>query len=147
MDLNHIYTGDALDVLKSLSNESVNCVLTSPPYFNLIDYNVAGQIGLENSPEKYIQSLTDVFIECHRVLKKDGTMWIVIGDNYAGSGRGWGGKNDLYSRNIQPESSFATEFSNPKKLLEYKKKDLICIPWQLAFSLRNSGWYFRQDII
>jgi len=71
----------------------VSCVLTSPPYyFNLRDYNVAGQIGLENSPEKYIQSLTDVFMECHSVLKKDGTMWIVIGDSYADSGRGWGGK-------------------------------------------------------
>jgi DNA modification methylase len=147
MHLNHIYTGDALTVLKSLPSESVNCVVTSPPYYLLRDYNVSGQIGLENSPEKYIKNLTDVFMECYRVLKTDGTMWVVIGDSYAGSGRGWGGKNDLYSRNIQPKSSFATEFSKPKKLLEYKNKDLIGIPWRLAFSLRNAGWYLRQDII
>ena len=74
-------------------------------------------------------------------------MWVVIGDSYAGRGRCWGGKNDLYSRKIQSKASFATEFSKPKKLLEYKNKDLIGIPWQLAFSLRNSGWYLRQDII
>jgi DNA modification methylase len=105
------------------------------------------QIGLEQTPEKYIQRLTDIFWECYRVLKKDGTMWVVIGDSYAGSGRGWGGKNDVYSRKIQPNASFATEFSKPKKLYNYKNKDLIGIPWALAFSLRDSGWYLRQDII
>jgi DNA modification methylase len=81
------------------------------------------------------------------VLKKEGTLWIVIGDSYAGSGRGWSGKNDLYSRKIQPKASFATQFSKPHKLPNYKNKDLICIPWMLAFSLRNAGWYLRQDII
>jgi DNA modification methylase len=74
-------------------------------------------------------------------------MWVVIGDSYAGSGRGWGGKNDLYSRKIQPKASYATEFSKPQILENYKSKDLIGIPFMLAFALRERGWYLRQDII
>ena len=147
MNLNNIYTGDALTELRKFPNETVDCVVTSPPYYALRDYGVSGQIGLESTPEQYIKRLTEVFMECFRVLKKNGTMWLVIGDSYAGSGRGWGGKNDLYSRKIQPAASFATEFSKPKKLLNYKNKDLIGIPWQMAFALRNAGWYLRQDII
>lgn len=147
MELNHIYTGDALKILKSLPSESVDCVITSPPYYCLRDYGVSGQIGLENSLQKYIKNLAKIFMECYRVLKKDGTMWVVIGDSYAGSGRGCGGKNDLYSRKIQPKASYATEFSKPNKLLNYKNKDLIGVPWMLAFELRNAGWYLRQDII
>jgi len=147
MELNHIYTGDALKTLRTLPSESVDCVVTSPPYYCLRDYGVGGQIGLENSPERYIANLAKVFMECRRVLKNNGTMWIVIGDSYAGSGRGWGSKNDLYSRKVQPKASFATEFAKPKKLQNYKNKDLIGVPWMLAFALRNAGWYLRQDII
>jgi DNA modification methylase len=147
MNLNHIYEGDALTVLRTLPNESVDCVVTSPPYYCLRDYNVKGQIGLERTPEQFIKRLTEVFMECRRALNKEGTMWIVIGDSYTGSGRGWGGKNDLYSRKIQPSASFATEFSKPKKLQNYKNKDLIGVPWMLAFALRQGGWYLRQDII
>ena len=147
MELNTIYTGDALKELRKFPSESVDCIVTSPPYYCLRDYNVAGQIGLENSPQKFIKNLVKIFMECRRVLKNDGTMWIVIGDSYAGSGRGWGGKNDLYSRKIQPKSSYATLFSKPKKIQNYKNKDLIGIPWMLAFELRNAGWYLRQDII
>jgi DNA modification methylase len=147
LELNKIICGDALLSLKSLPSQSVNCIVTSPPYYCLRDYGVAGQIGLENAPEKYIENLTKIFAECYRVLKNDGTLWVVIGDSYAGSGRGWSGKNDLYSRKIQPKASFATEFSKPQKPKGYKSKDLIGIPWQLAFSLRENGWYLRQDII
>jgi DNA modification methylase len=147
MNLNHIYTGDALRVLRKFPSGSVNCVVTSPPYYCLRDYGTAGQIGLEKTPEAYIKKLKAIFMECRRVLKKDGTTWIVIGDSYAGSGRGWGGKNDLYSRKIQPKASFATKFSKPNKLRDYKNKDLIGIPWLLAFALRKAGWYLRQDII
>ena len=147
MEINKIYCGDSLDILRTLPAESVDCVVTSPPYYCLRDYGIEGQIGLEKSPEVYIKRLTAVFEECRRVLTADGTMWVVIGDSYAGSGRGWGGKNDLYSRKIQPAASFATEFSKPHKLQNYKNKDLIGIPWQLAFALRSGGWYLRQDII
>jgi DNA modification methylase len=146
-ELNKIYCGDALEVLRQMPSESVNCIVTSPPYYCLRDYGVLGQIGIENSPEKYIESLVAVFMECHRVLRKDGTLWLNIGDSYAGSGRGWVGINGLYSRNIQPKASFATEFSKPKKLNNYKNKDLIGIPFMLAFALRERGWYLRQDII
>jgi len=147
MELNHIYTGDALKTLRKFPAESVDCVVTSPPYYCLRDYGKIGQIGLEKSPETYIKNLVSVFMECRRVLKKEGTMWIVIGDSYAGSGRGWSGKNDLYSRKTQPKASFANEFSKPHKIAGYKNKDLIGIPWMLAFALRNSGWFLRQDII
>ncbi|MCL2246780.1 MAG: site-specific DNA-methyltransferase, partial [Lentimicrobiaceae bacterium] len=144
MELNHIYTGDALKVLKSLPSESVDCIVTSPPYYCLRDYGVSGQIGLEQSPEQYIKRLEKVFIACKRVLKKSGTMWVVIGDSYAGSGRGIG---DVNKKGIQPKASFATEFSKPKSLPNCKNKDLIGIPWMLAFALRKTGWYLRQDII
>ena len=147
MELNNIYTGDSLRILRKFPSESVNCIVTSPPYYCLRDYGVAGQIGLENSPEMYIKNLVKIFMECRRVLKKDGTMWIVIGDSYAGSGRGWGCKNDLYSRKAQPKASFANEFSKPHKIAGYKNKDLIGIPWALAFALRKNGLYLRQDII
>jgi len=147
IELNKIHCGNALTVLKTLPSESVDCVVTSPPYFLLRDYGTMGQIGLENTPEQYIKRLASVFMECRRVLKNDGTMWVVIGDSYAGSGRGWGGKNDLYSRKIQPRASYATEFSKPKNIPNYKNKDLIGIPWLLALALRDLGWYLRQDII
>jgi DNA modification methylase len=144
MELNHIYTGDALEVLQELPAESVNCMVTSPPYYGLRDYGVSGQIGLEDSPEVYIEKLKAVFMECWRVLKKDGTMWIVIGDSYAGSGRGIG---DVNKKGIQQKASYVGEFCKPYKLDGYKCKDLMGIPWALAFALRSGGWYLRQDII
>jgi len=85
IELNKIICGNALTSLKSLPNESVNCIVTSPPYYALRDYGVNGQIGLEKTPETYIENLVNVFSECKRVLKNDGTMWVVIGDSYAGS--------------------------------------------------------------
>ena len=146
MELNHIYTGDALKVLQVLPTESVNCIVTSPPYFGLRNYNVAGQIGLEDSPEEYIKRLTEVFIECRRVLKKDGTFWLNIGDSYAGSGRG---KGDINKKSrAQNKASYTGEiFNKPYRLNGYKNKDLIGVPWMLAFALRTAGWYLRQDII
>ena len=83
-----ILTGDALEQLKTLPDQSVNCFVTSPPYYNLRDYGVDGQIGLERAPEEYIQKLVEVFREARRVLRDDGTLWINIADSYAGSGKG-----------------------------------------------------------
>ena len=88
MELNKIYTGDSLEVLRTFPDESVNCVITSPPYYGLRNYGVDGQIGLEDSPEEYVKRLTEVFMECHRILKANGTFWLNMGDSYAGSGRG-----------------------------------------------------------
>jgi DNA modification methylase len=147
LELNKIHCGDALEVLQTLPSGSANCIVTSPPYYALRDYGVAGQIGGEQTPELYIDALVGVFMECHRVLRADGTMWVVIGDSYANSGRGWGGKNDLYSRKVQPLASFAAKFTKPHKISGYKCKDLIGIPWMLALELRRRGWYLRQDII
>ena len=144
VELNKIHCGDALETLKQFPDESVNCVVTSPPYYGLRNYGVDGQIGLEDSPEQYIKQLTNVFIECRRVLKRDGTMWIVIGDSYAGSGRGVGNVN---KKGIQQKASFVGDFLKPYKLGGYKGKDLMGVPWLLAFALRAGGWYLRQDII
>jgi DNA modification methylase len=135
---------DALETLRRFPCESVNCIVSSPPYYGLRNYSVDGQIGLEPTSEEYLKRLTTVFIECLRVLKKDGTMWIVIGDSYAGSGRG---KGDINKKGIQQKASFVGDFCKPYQLDGYKGKDLMGIPWALAFALRNGGWYLRQDII
>ena len=118
--MNKIITGNAFDVLKALPDCSADCCITSPPYLGLRDYGVNGQLGLENSVEAYINRLTDIFREVRRVLKSDGTLWLNIGDSYATSNY---------------------EYSN------CKRKDLMGIPWILAFALRDDGWYLRQDII
>ena len=145
MKLNHIYTGDALEVLGSLADNSIDCCMTSPPYYGLRDYGVNGQIGLEETPEAYIERLLGVFRQVYRVLKPDGTFWLNIGDSYAGSGRG---KGDINKKGIQPKASHVGDnFDKPYKIKGYKNKDLMGIPWQLAFALRADGWYLRQDII
>lgn len=143
-ELNKIYCGDALEVLRTFPDEAVNCIVTSPPYYGLRNYGVDGQIGLEESPERFVEQLTAVFMECRRVLKKDGTMWIVIGDSYVGSGRG---KGDINKKRKQLKASFTGDFLKPYHLNGYKNKDLMGIPWALAFALRERGWYLRQDII
>ena len=141
---NKIYCGDAQAVLRNFPDNSIDCVVTSPPYYGLRDYGVAGQIGLENSPEEYVGRLMDVSRQVFRVLKPDGTFWLNIGDSYAGSGRG---KGDVNRKGIQPEASYTGDFINPYRLKGYKSKDLIGIPWMLAFALRADGWFLRQDII
>lgn len=115
-----ILVGDALERLREMPDESVHTCVTSPPYYNLRDYGAAGQIGTEETVEEYIDRLVEVFREVRRVLRPDGTLWVVIGDSYAANGRTARG---------------------------CKGKDLIGVPWQLAFALRADGWYLRQDII
>jgi DNA modification methylase len=140
--MNKIFQGDALNVLKTMPTESVDSVITSPPYWNLRDYGVAGQIGLEESPEKFISSLVRVFDEVRRVLKESGTLWINIGDSYASNRTGGSqGKNGARA-NRRFTASVA-----PKRGDGLKDKDLVGIPWMLAFALRSRGWYLRQDII
>lgn len=118
IELDTIYTGDALDVLRGLPDGSVNCCVTSPPYYALRDYGMDGQIGRESSPKEYVSRLTEVFAEVRRVLRPDGTLWLNLGDTYAG-----------------------------RVEEEIKPKDLIGIPWMAAFALRDDGWYLRNDII
>lgn len=152
-DTRKIYQGDCLEILKQLPDESIDCCVTSPPYYGLRDYGVDGQIGLEETPEEYIKKLTKVFHEVKRVLKNDGTLWVNIGDSYWGSGsRGYDfeGKMTEASK-LQQGSKGTISLQNIPKLVGnvngYKNKDLIGIPWMLAFSLRADGWYLRQDII
>jgi DNA modification methylase len=142
--LNKIICGDALEVLMKLPAESVNCIVTSPPYYSLRDYGVDGQIGLEKSPEQYIENLVNVFMECHRVLTSDGTLWLNICESYAGSNKGVG-KKQYFDKYLQPKASYSD--ASTYNLKGYKNKDLIGVPWALAFALREHGWYLRQDII
>lgn len=132
-----IFCGDALEQLRTLEAESVHTCVTSPPYYNLRDYGVAGQIGMESTPEEYIDKLVEVFRAVWRVLRPDGTLWVNIGDSYA------------TRSGAQPPANIKNSCGHTAKRPPsgYKCKDLIGIPWMLAFALRADGWYLRQDII
>lgn len=143
-----ILQGDALSVLKTIADESINCCVTSPPYYNLRDYGVDGQIGLEKTPEEYIQKLVEIFREVRRVLKKDGTLWVNIADSYAGSGKGASNYPDNAKKYKQGTNKGSVgSYLGAIVSNNFKRKDLIGIPWMLAFALRADGWYLRQDII
>lgn len=169
---NMILEGDCLEKLKELPDGIVDCCVTSPPYYGLRDYGtgtwVGGdpncnheeakysicprcgavredmQIGLEDTPEEYVEKLVSVFREVRRVLKDDGTLWLNIGDSYSGSGRGPAGNLDKVN---DPRNMTNSQSNKPIVPFGCKPKDLIGIPWMLAFALRNDGWYLRQDII
>lgn len=143
-----ITQGSCLPQLKRLADESVNCCVTSPPYFGLRDYQVEGQLGLEETPADYVHNLVIVFQEVWRVLRKDGTLWLVIGDSYVG----YKGNNycrNLSSSNLQSKSPVPKSHNvgTPHTCQGMKNKDLIGIPWMVAFALRDDGWYLRQDIV
>lgn len=150
IELDKIYNEDCLQGLLKLPDNSIDCCVTSPPYYALRDYGVDGQIGLEETPEEYIRKLTEVFMEVHRVLKPEGTLWLNIGDSYWGGGWRNAAFNE-HSGDLQ-KGSKGTYCGESMPSLKgnvgvYKNKDLIGIPWTLAFALRQSGWYLRQDII
>ncbi len=134
-----VIEGDVHFALGRLPSESVQCVVTSPPYWGLRDYGIPGQLGLEPTLSGFIQALTNVFAEVKRVLRPDGILWLNIGDGYTSGNRGWRApdkKNPNRAMNVRPD--------NPPGL---KDKDLIGIPWRLAFSLQDSGWFLRSDIV
>lgn len=139
MSKHYFYLGDSKKVLHTLPSGSVNCVVTSPPYWNLRDYGEEGQLGLESSPEEYVQNLVDVFREVRRVLKKDGTLWLNLGDTYNGTKIG--------NTETKKNPKAVTDSFVKKAIPELKIKDLIGIPWMVAFALRDDGWYLRSDII
>jgi DNA modification methylase len=135
--------GDCIEVLRGLEDESVQCVVTSPPYYGLRDYGVEGQMGLEKSPEEYVEKMVGVFREIRRVLRNDGVLWLNLGDSYAGSGRGNnpnGKQGTNHGTLFDPDNSGYV----PSGL---KPKDLIGIPWRVAFALQADGWWLRSDII
>ncbi len=137
---NTILQGDALAMLATLPDNYVQTCITSPPYYGLRDYGIDGQIGLENTPEAYMAKLVEVFREVRRVLRPDGTLWVNIGDSYAGGNRG-GQSAEMLSKNWHPTYPPGNVPSG------YKPKDLLMIPAQLALALRADGWYLRSDII
>lgn len=146
IELNTIYNMDCLKGLRNMADNSVDCCITSPPYFGLRDYGVDGQIGLEQSPEEYIARLVDVFAEVLRVLKPTGTLWLIIGDTYNGYKGNANQKNTetMYAGHRHQPTRKPGHGLEDKRL---KNKDLIGIPWTLAFALRSLGYYLRQDII
>ena len=141
-----IIQGDALTELKKLPDCSINCCVTSPPYYALRDYGVEGQIGLVKTPELYIGRLLKVFGEVKRVLADDGTLWLNLGDSYNGSGKAQGQKpEDRNCGKMRQERGYdVPEATNVAGL---KSKNLIGVPWRMAFALQADGWYLRQDII
>jgi DNA modification methylase len=144
MDI-QLLCGDALEVLKTLPSESVHCIVTSPPYYGLRDYQVPGQVGLEPTPEEYVCRLVEVFHEARRVLRADGTFWLNIGDSYArapqkGDNFGWGKHKDYLEGTPYPAHGRPIP-------AQCKEKDLIGVPWMTAFALRADGWYLRSEVI
>lgn len=140
--MNKIEFGDCRETMRRWAQEGVKvqtCV-TSPPYFGLRDYGHDGQIGLEETPEQYIEAMVEVFRCVKDILADDGTLWLNIGDSYAGSGKGPGKSLNQNHHNMEDVHSKIVP-------LGCKPKDLIGIPWMLAFALRADGWYLRQDII
>jgi DNA modification methylase len=141
-----ILVGDCIESMRSMADQSVHCCVTSPPYFGLRDYGHDGQIGLEPTPEEYVRKMVEVFREVRRVLRDDGTLWLNLGDSYARQGgkvseqsRHWDG------RERDPGAMHSTRHVD--NMPGFKPKDLIGIPWRVAFALQADGWYLRQDII
>ncbi len=147
MSKTNILHGDCLETLKTLDDQSVNCCVTSPPYFGLRDYGMGKQIGLENTPSEYVKKLVEVFKEVKRVLKDDGTLWLNLGDSYSGSGKGRNADGSHQEGGKQGTSRGTTQGSLNKTITDLKPKNLIGIPWLVAFALQSDGWILRQDII
>ena len=151
-----VYVGDALESLSNLPDGSVDCCVTSPPYFGLRDYGVEGQIGLEDTPEQYVARLVKVFREVRRVLSSTATLWLNLGDSYAGS---WGNQGRKAERGtqrpingemMQPvhDGRYPAKESNTGALPPgLKPKDMVGIPWRVAFALQADGWVLRSDIV
>ena len=152
-----ILVGDCLDSLKTLPAGSVQCCVTSPPYWGLRDYGQDGQHGLEETPAAYVANLVSVFAEVRRVLRNDGTVWLNLGDSYVSGppGRCSGdsmAKSGLTSRGRGGKASAGTArdalCDRPRRTFSgLKTKDLVGIPWRVAFALQADGWYLRSDII
>jgi DNA modification methylase len=142
IEVNKIITGDTLEVLKTWPDNFIDCCITSPPYWGLRDYGAVGQLGLEKTPEEYVGKMVDVFREVKRVLKKEGTCWLNLGDSYCGTGS----KGDLTDPKYA-EGRNGQKVALNNKIEGLKQKDLVGIPWRVAFALQADGWYLRQDII
>lgn len=151
METNIILPGDCIDSMKTLPDSIINTTVTSPPYYGLRDYGADGQIGQEETPQQFIDKMVEVFAEVRRITRDDGTLWLNLGDSYAGSGKGayadgkvrLGEKSNKQSTNTGSTSG-AFKKTNVQTL---KPKNLMGIPWRVAMALQEDGWYLRQDII
>lgn len=144
IEINKIYNINCLDGLRMLQDKSVNTCITSPPYWNLRDYDVEGQIGFGNTYEEFVEKMVAVFSEVRRVLKDDGTLWLNLGDGYAGT-------HQTRKKSVNTSGREKNWVKEDNRLMSKgygtKPKDLLGIPWRVAFALQNSGWYLRNDII
>ncbi|OCW21002.1 site-specific DNA-methyltransferase [Pseudomonas aylmerensis] len=157
MKQHRVLIGDCIESMRTLPDKSVQMCVTSPPYYGLRDYGVEGQIGLEETPAEFIARLVDVFSEVRRVLRDDGTAWVNMGDSYAGS---WGAEgrttthgNSGHNASAMQRNSISNHPKRSRKTTSdpkgygLKPKDMMGMPWRLAFALQDDGWYLRQDII
>jgi DNA modification methylase len=145
-----ILQGDAIEQLKALPDESVHCCVTSPPYWGLRDYGVEGQLGLEKTPDEYVAKMAQVFREVQRIMRPDATLWLNLGDSYAGSCKGMnadGTQSELSDKQASNKGTVGNRTLVTKNISGLKNKDLVGIPWRVAFALQADGWYLRQDII
>lgn len=151
MKVNHVYCGNSLEVLKSFPDKSIDCCVTSPPYYALRDYNRRGQIGIEKTLDEYIERLLNVFSEVHRVLKDSSTFWLNLGDTYSYTSRDSSSHKTKSIIQLGNIGSYLDKNSNQDinlKISNLKPKDLMGIPWTVALNLRDKlGFYLRQDII
>ncbi len=141
--VNKFLQGDAVETLKTLPDNIVDCCITSPPYFGLRDYGVKGQIGLEKTMSEYISKLVDVFSEVKRVLKPAGTLWLNLGDSYAGSG----GMGSDIDKRAKIGMVIIKKYNRQGSVDGILPKNILGVPFRVAFALQDSGWIFRQDII
>ena len=150
--MNNLLIGDCKKILPTLETKSIQCCVTSPPYYALRDYGVAEQIGREDSVEEYVKNLVIVFQEVKRILKDDGTLWLNLGDSYAGSNKNRNAAGESYA--LKEGYRDSTHTGRRMGMIKQtplsgalKPKDLIGVPWRVAFALQQDGWYLRQDII
>ena len=140
----HLYQGHCLHALRAIEKQTVYCCVTSPPYWGLRDYGADGQLGLETSPEEYVAKMVWVFREVRRVLRDDGTLWLNLGDSYSAGGLGHGSGKQTTNFG----SCNGSHIEKARKAPDgFKRKELIGIPWRVAFALQADGWYLRSDII
>ncbi len=142
-----LWTGDAREVLAGMPDASVDCCVTSPPYFGLRDYGIGGQIGAESSPSEFVESLVAVFREVRRVLADDGTLWVNLGDSYTGGGGGNYGKGKSVRSQGGQQITNVRNRANAPQNGGLPAKNLLGIPWRVAFALQDDGWVLRSDII
>src|SRR5690606_26328231 len=142
-----LYLGDCIETMRRMPADSVHTCVTSPPYSGLRDYGHDGQIGLEPTPDEFVAALVAVFREVHRVLRDDGTLWLNLGDSYARTGGTDRRVSDTAKVGSTRDTLAQMSDRTSKAPVGLKDKDLIGIPWRVAFALQADGWYLRQDII